>query len=308
MSRTLKVVRVADIAQDEHASRWLVEGLVAEQAVGCIGGIPKTGKTWLGLDLAVAVAAGVPALGRFPVDRPGHVLVYTAEDPAPEVRDRVAGIAAAAGVELASLDLGVIHEPVLRLDLDADRNRLDATLAATKPRLLVLDPLVRLHRGDENSSADISDVLGFLRQMQRQHAVAVLLVHHVRKSGPGDTGQALRGSGDLHAWGDSNLYVTRQDGKTVLVPEHRAHPPTPPVVVSIRGTPPRLLAGDVAPADPDARIEQRILDALDEPRNRQELRERLKLRNETLTGAVKRLLAQRRVVLHGGRLTRAVPA
>lgn len=308
MSRTLKVVRVADIAEDAKASRWLVEGLVAEQAVGCIGGIPKTGKTWLGLDLAVAVAAGVPALGRFSVDHPGPVLVYTAEDPAPEVRDRVAGIAAAAGIELASLDLGVIHEPVLRLDLDADRNRLDATLAVTKPRLLLLDPLVRLHRGDENSSADISDVLGFLRQMQRQHATAILLVHHVRKSGPGDTGQALRGSGDLHAWGDSNLYVTRQDGKTILVPEHRAHPPTPPVVVSIRGNPPRLLAGDVAPADPDARIEQRILDALDEPRNRQELRERLKLRNETLTGAVKRLLDQRRVTLHGGRLTRAVPA
>lgn len=308
MSRTLHVVRVADIAPDEQASRWLVEGLVAEQAVGCIGGIPKTGKTWLGLDLAVAVAAGVPALGRYPVDHPGPVLVYTAEDPAPEVRDRVAGIAAAAGVELESLDLGVIHEPVLRLDLDADRNRLDATLAVVKPRLLLLDPLVRLHRSDENSSADISDVLGFLRQMQRQHATAILLVHHVRKSGPGDTGQALRGSGDLHAWGDSNLYVTRQDGKTVLVPEHRAHPPTPPVVVSIRGTPPRLLAGDVAPAGPDARIEQRILDALDEPRNRQELRERLKLRNETLTRAVKRLLDQRRVTLHGGRLRRAVPA
>lgn len=304
----LQVVRIARVPAETTGSRWLVEGLVAEQAVGCIGGIPKSGKTWLGLDLAVAVAAGVPALGRFPVQQPGSALLYTAEDPASEVRERVAGIAAAAGVELERLAVGLITEPALRLDLDADRNRLDATLAAIKPRLLVLDPLVRLHRGDENSSADISDILGFLRQMQRQHATAILLVHHVRKSGSSDTGQALRGSGDLHAWGDSNLYVTRQDGKTVLVPEHRAHPPTPPVVVSIRGTPPRLLAGDVVSVDPDARIEQRILDALDAPLKRDELRERLKLRNETLTQAVARLLAQRRVVVADGRIARAVPA
>lgn len=305
----LPVVRIARIAPAPEGGRWLVDGLVADQAVGFIGGAPKTGKTWLGLDLAVAVAAGVPALGRFPVRHPGPVLLYTAEDPASAVRDRVAGIAAAAGVDLERLAVGLITEPALRLDLDADRDRLAATLAKLRPRLLILDPLVRLHRVDENSSADISDILGFLRQMQRQYATAILLVHHVRKSGPGDTGQALRGSGDLHAWGDSNLYVTRQDGKTILVPEHRAHPPTPPVTISIRGTPPRLLAGDVAPMDPDARLDQRVLEALDrQPLARTDLREKLKLRNETLGEAIARLLAQKHIVLTDGRFARAVPA
>lgn len=305
----LKVVRVAHIPPAPEGGRWLVEGLVADQAVGVIGGIPKTGKTWLGLDLAVAVAAGVPALGRFPVRRPGTVLLYAAEDPPETVRERVAGIAEAAGVDLERLPVGLITEPALRLDLDADRDRLVDTLARLRPRLLLLDPLVRLHRGDENSSADMSELLGFLRQMQRQYATAILLVHHVRKSGAGDTGQALRGSGDLHAWGDSNLYLTRQDGKTVLVPEQRAHPPTPPVTISIRGNPPRMLAEDVAPANLDARLDVRILDALGERSlGRTELRERLKVRNEMLGAAVTRLLAEKRITLIDGRLARAVPA
>ena len=305
----LSIVRIAHIPVAPDGGRWLVEGLVAEQAVGFIGGVPKTGKTWLGLDLAVAVASGVPALGRFPVHRPGPVLLYTAEDPAAAIRERVAGIATAAGIDLEKLAVGLITEPTMRLDLDADRDRLAEALARVKPRLLLLDPLVRLHRGDENSASEISEILGFLRQMQRQYATAILLVHHVRKSGASDNGQALRGSGDLHAWGDSNLYVTRQDGKTILVPEHRAHPPTPPVTISIRGSPPRLLAGDVTSTDPDARIDERIVSAVASgPMTRAELRERLRVRNETLTEALARLVRTHRVSVAEGRVVRTVPA
>lgn len=305
----LSIVRIAHLPVAPEGGRWLVEGLVAEQAVGFIGGVPKTGKTWLALELAVAVASGVPALGRFPVPRPGPVLLYAAEDPAADIRERVAGIAHVASIDLERLAVGLITEPTLRLDLDADRDRLADALTRVKPRLLLLDPLVRLHRGDENSASDISEILGFLRQMQRQHACAILLVHHVRKSGPGDNGQALRGSGDLHAWGDSNLYVTRQDGKTILVPEHRAHPPTPPVTISIRGTPPRLLAGDIAPTDPDDRVDERVIAAIaDADLTRTELRERLRLRNEALGDAVARLVRTGRASVVDGRIRRTVPA
>ncbi|MBK8999599.1 MAG: AAA family ATPase [Myxococcales bacterium] len=48
-----------------------------------------------------------------------------------------------------------------------DQRRLHKTLAALRPRLLVLDPFVRLHRIDENSAAEVSAVLAFLREVQR---------------------------------------------------------------------------------------------------------------------------------------------
>ena len=66
---------------------------------------------------------------------------------------------------------------------------------------------MRLHRLDENSAADISGLLGFLRQLNRQHDVAVGLVHHMAKRARQDPGQALRGSSDLHAWTDSACYL-----------------------------------------------------------------------------------------------------
>ena len=53
---------------------------------------------------------------------------------------------------------------------------------------------------DQNAVADVSPILGFLRDIQRRLETAVLLVHHARKSGATRPGQTLRGSSELHAW------------------------------------------------------------------------------------------------------------
>jgi len=215
--------------------RWLVTDLWSEEAVGIIGGEPKCCKSFLALDLAVAVAAGTPCLRRFPVARPGRVLLYPAEDALHIVRRRLNGICTAAGLDLAELDVQVITAASLRLDLEADRANLDETVARLKPRLLVLDPFVRLHRIDENISGEVAPLLAFLRELQRRHAIAVVVVHHAKK-GAGNirAGQALRGSSEFHAWGDSNLYLRRDSAdRIVLTVEHRAASAMPSVTLEL---------------------------------------------------------------------------
>ena len=226
---------------EEH--RWLVAGLWAEQAVGIVGGEPKCCKSFLALDIAVAVAAGVPCLRRFGVPRSGRVLLFAAEDALHIVRRRLDGICDAAGVALADLDILVITAPTVRLDMDADRRSLAETVARLKPRLLILDPFVRLHRIDENASGEVAPLLAFLRELQRRHGVAVLVVHHARKGAGGvRAGQALRGSSEFHAWGDSNLYLRRDgDGEQLsLTVEHRAAPPLGPMAVALAQRGPAL--------------------------------------------------------------------
>jgi hypothetical protein len=183
-----------------------------------------------------------PCLRRFTVPTPGRVLLYAAEDALHVVRRRLDGICAAAGLDLADLDVQVITAPSLRLDLDADRASLDETVVRLKPRLLVLDPFVRLHRIDENVSGEVAPLLAYLRELQRRHGVAVILVHHARK-GAGNirAGQALRGSSEFHAWGDSNLYLRREpvlakassDDRITLSVEHRAAPAMPALTLEL---------------------------------------------------------------------------
>jgi hypothetical protein len=227
------------LAERSEEHRWLVTGLWSEQAVGIVGGEPKCCKSFLALDLAVAVAGGVPCLRRFAVPRAGRVLLFAAEDALHIVRRRLEGISAAAGVALANLDIQVITAPTVRLDLDADRRNLAETVARLQPRLLILDPFVRLHRIDENASGEVAPLLAYLRELQRRHDVAVLVVHHAKKGGGGvRAGQALRGSSEFHAWGDSNLYLRRDGDDLSLSVEHRAAPSMTPTTIELaqRGT------------------------------------------------------------------------
>jgi hypothetical protein len=170
--------------------------------------------------------------------------------------------------------------------------------------MLILDPLVRLHRADENSANDISHLLGFLRQLQREHELAVVVVHHVRKSATSQPGQALRGSGDLHAWSDSNLYLIRRKGALELRAEHRSHPAPDPFVVELRPEPSMHLAllDDSVDETPEA-LANRVLDSLRcGPMTRGALRDELRVRNERLGDVLTKLEADGRVERRNGRL------
>lgn len=220
----LPVMKASDLTDQKKEHRWLIDELWADQAVGIIGGEPKCCKSFLALDIAVAVAGGLPCLRHFAVTRPGRVLLYAAEDALSTVRQRLDGIAIAAGAELAGLDIQVITSPVLRLDREEDTLMLRRTIEHLRPRLLILDPFVRLHRIDENNSGEVAPILANLREMQRTYEIAIMLVHHAKKGGANDrAGQALRGSSEFHAWGDSNLYLRRNKAEQLtLTIEQRA--------------------------------------------------------------------------------------
>lgn len=293
------------LAARAEERRWLVTGLWAEEAVGIVGGEPKCCKSFLALDLAVSVAAGTPCLRRFPVSRPGRVLLYAAEDALHVVRRRLEGICAAADVALRDLDVQVITAPTVRLDLDADRASLDETVAKLRPRLLVLDPFVRLHRIDENASGEVAPLLAYLRELQRRHGVAVALVHHAKKGGGrARAGQALRGSSEFHAWGDSNLYLRRHGDDLTLTVEHRAAPSVPALALELaqrgdalalevveRGATPE----PAAPASVDERITQALAAAVG-PVSLAALRGCLRIRNATLYERLAALTAAGAVV------------
>lgn len=295
------------LAQRAEERRWLITGLWSEEAVGIVGGEPKCCKSFLALDMAVSVAAGTPCLRRFPVTQPGRVLLYAAEDALHVVRRRLEGICAAAGVALSDLDIQVITAPTVRLDLDADRQSLEQTVVALAPRLLVLDPFVRLHRVDENASGEVAPLLAFLRELQRRYGVAVAVVHHAKKGGGRiRAGQALRGSSEFHAWGDSNLYLRRDGDVLSLAVEHRAAPSVPALVLELaqRGDALALEVAERRPVaePPPTSIDERITHALAEagrPVPLAELRAACRVRTATLCERLAVLTATGRLAKDG---------
>lgn len=299
----LPVSKAHELEVQPPEQRWLIDSLWTRQAVGLLGGPPKSCKSWLGLDMAVSVASGTPCLGRFAVSQPGSALVYLAEDHLSAVRSRLESLCRHRGLALSLLDLFVITASVLRLDLERDQSRLDATLSDLRPRLLLLDPLVRLHQLDENSAADVARLLGFLRHLQRRHRTAILLVHHAGKKQRLLAGQNLRGSSDLHAFGDSNLYLARRRQGLVLSTEHRSAPAPESLLVELvsgsHASNPHLeIRSPVSgsPSQPLTERAWRVLQNSEKPLTRTALRALLRVNNQRLGAALDRLQHQGRIL------------
>jgi len=312
--QSLPVQQAAALERQPPEQTWLIQELWGQAAVGIIGGAPKCCKSWLGLDMALSVASATPALGRFAVPRPGPALVFLAEDSLPAVRARLEGLCAHRHLDIRGLNLYVITAPSLRLDQGPDRQLLEAMLARVHPRLLLLDPLVRLHRLDENSAAEISQLLGFLRALQRAHDTAIVLVHHASKKHRAQPGQALRGSSDLHAFGDSNAYLARQADRLILTCEHRAARAPEPITLELVCTPEghqaHLEVRSERPPDPSASLLERALQVVQnasKPISRKALRDTLRVNNQRLGEALQTLNRQGAVV-HTERGWMAVPA
>lgn len=295
-NQSLPVVRVADIVTEENPQRWLIDQLWGAAAVGVIGGAPKCSKTWLALDMSVSVATGTACLDRYDVPLPGPVLVYLAEDSLAIVRERIEGIARHRGLQLEAVPIHVITAPVLRLDRDPHRTQLRETARRLRPRLLLLDPLVRLHGIDENHAGEVAELLAYFRSLQRELDLSVVLVHHTRKNAPGGTaaGLGLRGSSDIHAFGDSNLYLRRTSDRLMLSSEHRAAAAARSVYLSLvapnDATTHLEVIGDVG-GQKQGDLQKQVLDLLTKEGSltRVKLREMLAVKNERLGLALESL-------------------
>lgn len=185
--------------------RWVVPGLVPEGGFIVLAGPQKSRKTWLAMDIAVAVAAGQPVL-----DRPtlqGPTLYVLEEGAVAATIERYRRICERRGVPV---DAYVALRQGVRIDDPRRWAGIRADVTALHPTLTVFDPAVRLHGGDENSATDVSRLTGALLELTVL-GTAVLLVHHVVKHAEGlaSLGAAARGSSALVAASDGNLLVSR---------------------------------------------------------------------------------------------------
>ncbi len=299
------VTRIRDVEDMDEAGRWLVDDIWPTEGVGLLAGSPKTGKTWVALELGIAVASGKPFLGSYPVPKAGPVLMFGAEDRPGDLKARVVGICNARAVEIDALAFDLIDIPSLTLDRPAEFARLQATVKKERPALVILDPFVRLFRGSENDAGAVSRVLGQLRALQREFAVAVLVVHHVRKHAVQGGAENIRGSGDFHAWADSSIVLRRRGQNVADVKiEHRRTRSPEPFRVALAGE------GDVhlevvASAENNGQVvadeRTRALSFIRERRlvGRTELREHLQIRNERVGELLEQLCAEGLIVPEG---------
>lgn len=186
---------------------WLVEGVLPAGATALMYGRRGSGKSFVALDLAGRIAAGLEWHGR--PTSPARV-VYIAAEGRGGITARLKAWHARFAEEAAVLVCPeavplVVGHSANRI-VEAAREAFGDELS-THPLLLVVDTLHRsIPGGEENSEATASSVYATLADIRQSiPLLTVLLVHHPQK-GEGAAGSSARGSG---AWEDDADTVMR---------------------------------------------------------------------------------------------------
>lgn len=191
----------------------VVEGLIYE-GVTLLVGKAKTGKSRLGLNLALAVAKGSLALGKYPTRR-GRVLYLTLEDGKRRFKKRLEDLLGGDRPELGNTDYATDWPRIN--DGGAEKVR-EWFAAHPDARLVVIDTLARVRPGNSNSDRDrytfdYATVAALQDVAKDFTGTAIIVVHHTRKATADDVLDEVSGTTGLTAAADSILILKRPRNK-----------------------------------------------------------------------------------------------
>lgn len=188
------------------APKWLVYRFIEEGAVGLLVGESGAGKSFFGIAIGLALAAGRTWNGK-----PTHkaTVLYIAGEGRDGVIRRVYASVAANKEDIQSIQF-FIAPGVNLSDPDAMQEvtlALEEIAEKTPPKLIIADTWATSLQADENSVSDTMQGLAAIKSLAEPYHAAILIVHHV---GHGEKNRA-RGSSALHAAMDTVHLVERHD-------------------------------------------------------------------------------------------------
>lgn len=191
--------------------RWAVPGVFPE-GLTLLVGAPKLGKSWLALNVAVAVAAGGRAIGKIAVDA-GDVLFLALEDTERRLQERL----------VLTLQDGAAPD---RLHIATAWPTLAEGAAAhlagwlsghPDARLVIVDTFQKLRgpiSGNQYLYAGDYAAAGELKRVADRFGVALVCVHHTRKASADDPLDMVSGTAGLAGAADTTCVLRREIGRS----------------------------------------------------------------------------------------------
>lgn len=214
LQRRRKFMTIAEL-EALPPPRWLIEGMLTEGGLAAIYGAPESGKSFLAVDMSMAVAGGMNWHGRS--IEPGGVL-YIAAEGAPGLGKRIRAWKVEHETQerefLFWLDRGELN---LAAEKDGGvRAFVREVVDELGPlKLIVIDTLNQTATGaDENSAKDMSRYIASMKRLRDETGATVVVIHHSGK----DLSKGMRGSTALLGAMDTTVEVERdKDGRSIKV-------------------------------------------------------------------------------------------
>ena len=214
--RNLVLINAQTIQHTEYTEPIFVIEKILHEGATIVASRPKFGKSWLALQIGIAVATGAKALGRFAVIRPGRVLYLALEDTPRRIHDRLAALLPCE-TDLSRIDF--------LFDLPAKLGDGGELIIGEHLRqhpgeyaLVIIDTLFAAFAA--NARRDVVKVdyekSEVLRKLAQEHHVALLLIHHQNKGKDQSPVDSINGTTGVAAGVDSLLVLEEKNGNKLM--------------------------------------------------------------------------------------------
>lgn len=174
---------VESFLEHQEDVKWICKPFIAEQAIGIIGGLPESRKSWILVDLAIECARGGGLwLGKFPVEGK-KVLLIDQERSKSEVQRRLKAVIVGKGLSAADLasTLFVRSGTSTKIDLQPSYDALRKEIAEIRPEIILVDSFATFHTKEESNRMEIQQVMERIKQIRNEFNCAVVVIHHSTK-------------------------------------------------------------------------------------------------------------------------------
>lgn len=198
---------------------WLVEGVIQKNSNGFIVADPKSGKSWVAVDLALALCLGQPWMG-FQIPLRSRVALITREDNPSLTKWRTRRLLDGRGVSEGDVGDRLYvnskdQSPVFKLDVPEQLTEMTTALKAFEPDLVILDVLNILHGSDENDNTAMRKVLDCANQISIEVKCGLCVLHHFNKDSKNTRlTQRIRGAGAMAGWVEYVMGIHRTSDDT----------------------------------------------------------------------------------------------
>ena len=199
-----------EIQNPPPLSAELISGILRVNHKLCIVGPSKAGKSFLLIELAIAIAEGTKWLGR--QCRQGRVLYINLELDKNSCTRRFVDVYAAMGIPARHYSF--IDRWNLRgrtMPLDKLTPKLIRRAAKRGYELVIIDPIYKVLTGDENSASEMAAFCNLFDRISKDCGCAIVYCHHHSKGSQGDKRSMDRASG-------SGVFARDPDAMIDLLP------------------------------------------------------------------------------------------
>lgn len=175
---------LSDFLADAKETPYIVPGFIAENTINVFCGLAESRKSWILLDLAIAIASGGEWLTKYPCFQ-RSVMLIDQERPKMEMQRRIKALLDGRGMTMAALEGRLVPKvgTTIRINTEQSYEKLCRMLEDVKPEVVLIDSLKAFQSGAITDNQEMQLVFERFKELRLKYGITFVILHHENKGG-----------------------------------------------------------------------------------------------------------------------------